>query len=156
MSNIEAMIPVSIRDDATMTSQLILFEPDGENLSIVEKIGFSKIRLLNAISNYLDGALAGLSKMANLTAFPTLRFDVLQKEVIRRFKEYEKELRSFSIKSFDCVVFNRQEYSKQEPVRRLTQIHLEILQEFRANGIYVGKVQDEYEELLKEFIEMVR
>lgn len=152
MNNTNGLISATTREK----SITLMVSPLSEELSIAEKIGFSKVVLLNAISNYLDGALAGLNKMASLTAFPAVRLKALQKNLVNKFKDYEKELEFFSIKSVYCVVYDGNEYLRPEPVRRLTQIHLAVLQELRANGVYVGEPQDEYEALIRSFIEMVK
>ena len=128
-----------------------------KTFSIVDKIIVSKFKLLNAISNYLNGLLNGTYKMAFMTAFPMARFEGMQRKLVKNFKDYEKELNSFSIESIHCVYYDGKEYSRTESVRRLTEIHLAVIREMRRfNEVDIGPVQDEYEKRLSDFIEMVR
>lgn len=148
-----SLLPM-IEDD---TGNFVL-ATDGYMLAM--QIEAAKKKLQNAIDSYLEGALAAI---ANIQNFVWVRdnkqanLELNRKAYIKQREFFDQELQNFSIESYSSVNYKGEHFSRNEPVRRLTEIHLAVLNEAeQINSPSVAQAKSEYEDLLETFIRDVR
>lgn len=135
------------------------FEMDERIDDLILAISIAKSELFEVTTTYINGANEAFSQsIAQVdSAEKKRRLGYAHAAYVQQCKKYQKELTDFCIEGISAVVDKGIKYTRHEPVRNLTEIHMQVLQEEVDNfkSPVVRNLHDEYMVLVKSFVSIL-